>query len=858
MKVSLNSIRIVNGMYGSAGDPAPDGIDGLVQKIGAQLGAVEEVTPYGDRFKGVLVIKVMSCKGHPDADRLHVCKVDDGGKAEGVERDENGYVQVVCGAPNVREGLVAAWLPPGTTVPSTYYDVDSFVLGVRPLRGVVSNGMLASPKELTIGDSHEGILELDTDAVPGTPFTEAYQLEGDVVIDMENKMFTHRPDCFGQLGIARELEGIQRRPYKSPDWYSPAPSFPGIETDELRLEVRNEIPELVPRFTAITMRGVTVKPSPVWLQIALSRVGVRPINNIVDYTNFFMLETGQPLHAYDYDKVVAQDTGADHATIVVRKPGKEEKILLLNGKEITPGEHTIMIATKDKLIGAGGVMGGGDTEVDDSTKNIIIECANFDMYSIRRTSMEHGLFTDAVTRFNKGQSPLQNLAVLAKIVDEIRRFAGGKVASAVIDDNHLPAEMLERGSVHPPVTLSRSFINTRLGFELSTAEIAELLTNVECNVEVDGDELTVKAPFWRTDIAIPEDIVEEVGRLYGFDHLPLELPRRDLTPAVQDASVELKARVRDRLAKLGANEVLSYTFVHGNLLDKAGQDRSLAFQLSNALSPDLQYYRLSLTPSLLEKVHPNIKAGYDSFALFEINKIHGISESDEEGLPKEFDRVGLVFAAEDRAAADRYAGAPYYQARAYLASLLAAFGLGERFTLKPLMDRASALEGHKLAEQMIRPFEPTRSACVYINERLAGVVGEYRRPVQKNFKLPGFTAGFELWIDALAGQKGKVYERMSRFPSVTQDITLKVPSSVAFGTVYSFIAEYLRTYKKEDNHFAHLKALDIYQRPEDERKNLTFRVVTGSYERTLTDDEVNSLLDQVGAAAKDAFGAERV
>ena len=283
MKVSLNSIRTVNKIYGSAGDPAPNGVDDLVEKIGAQLGAVEETIAYGERFKGVLVAKVVSCEDHPNADRLHVCKIDDGGKAEGLERDENGLVQVVCGAPNVREGLTVAWLPPGSTVPNTY-DKDPFVLDARPLRGIVSNGMLASPKELSIGDSHEGIMELDTDAAPGTTFAEAYNLDGDVVIDMENKMFTHRPDCFGQLGIARELEGIQRRTFKSPDWYTLNPEVPGVETDELKLEVRNEIPELVPRFAAITMRGVAVKPSPIWLQITLSRVGIRPINNIVMLT----------------------------------------------------------------------------------------------------------------------------------------------------------------------------------------------------------------------------------------------------------------------------------------------------------------------------------------------------------------------------------------------------------------------------------------------------------------------------------------------------------------------------------------------------------------------------------------------
>jgi phenylalanyl-tRNA synthetase beta chain len=854
VKVSLNSIRAVNRIYGSAGDPAPNGIDDLVHKIGAQLGAVEEIIPYGERFKGVLVAKVVSCEDHPDADRLHVCKVDDGGKAEGVERDENGHVQVVCGAANVRAGLTVAWLPPGSTVPSTL-DSDPFVLEARPLRGVVSNGMLASPKELSIGENHEGIMELDTDAAPGTPFAEAYELEGDVVIDMENKMFTHRPDCFGQLGIARELEGIQHRAYKSAEWYRTDPEVPAVEADELKLEVRNEVPELVPRFSAITLRDVEIKPSPVWLQITLSRVGIRPINNIVDYTNFFMIETGQPIHAYDYDKVVAQDNGVDHATIVVRKPKEGEKILLLNGKEIEPRAEAVMIATNDKLIGLGGVMGGGETEVDENTRNLIIEVANFDMYSIRRTSMAHGLFTDAVTRFNKGQSPLQTVAVLAKIVDEIRTFAGGKVAGALIDDNHLADEVMERKSLYAPVSVGRTFINERLGFDLSAEEMATLLRNVEFDIAVDGDELAVKAPFWRTDIAIPEDVVEEVGRLYGFDHLPLELPKRDLTPTVKDPMLSLKARVREILRTAGANELLTYSFVHGNLFDKTGQEREHAFRVSNALSPDLQYYRLSLTPSLLERVHPNIKAGFEEFVLFEINKAHNkthLSQT-ENGLPVEFEMLALVIAASDKKAEGKQ-GAAYYRARKYLDFLAGQFGLELEYT--PFTE--------EMPYDITKPFDLKRSALVGVKgkgkEGVIGMVGEYRQSVAKSLKLPQHTAGFEVGLHDLINYVSDDlhYRQLPRFPKVEQDISLRVDAALPYQQLASFVEEHL-TQKRPDQTLHTLKPIDIYQSDQDaDHKNVTLRLSIASYERTLTAEEVNALLDRVADAAKETLGAERL
>jgi phenylalanyl-tRNA synthetase beta chain len=857
MKISVQTTKFINQHYGSAGDPAADGVDQLIEKIGAQLGAVEEVIPFGERFDKVLIVKIVSCDDHPQADRLHVCKIDDGGKAENVERDEQGLVQVVCGAPNVRAGMLAAWLPPGATVPSTYGTQDPFVLEARALRGVVSNGMLASPKELSLGDSHDGILEITLDGdehiEPGTRFDEAYHLKDDVVIDMENKMFTHRPDCFGWLGIARELEGIQHRPYKSPDWYRIDPEFPDIEAEELPLEVINEVPELVPRFVAVALRDVQVKASPVWLQVDLARVGLRSINNIVDYTNFFMLETGQPLHAYDYDKVKALCDG-DKAVLVARHAHEGEKLMLLNGKEITPRSEAIMIATDKQLIGVGGVMGGADTEVDENTKNIIIECANFDMYSIRRTSMAHGLFTDAVTRFNKGQSPLQNRAVAAKIVDEIRRFAGGKVASPLIDDVHLTDDALNSGTLHSPVHVSRQFINSRLGWDLSADEMKQLLENVEFKVDLEGDDLTVTAPFWRTDIEIPEDVVEEIGRLYGFDHLPLDTPARDLTPATRNAMFDLKAQVRAILARAGANELLTYTFVHGNLLDKVGQKRDQAFQLSNALSPDLQYYRLSILPSLLERVHPNIKAGYDEFTLFEMGKMHNLlhADDDEDGLPREFKTLALVTTASDKAAAGKQ-GAVYYDARKYLDYLASELGIVLEYT---------PLDGDP-NYPVTAPYDPKRSAYVSVqgSGTPLGMVGELRPAVLRALKLPQRTAGFEIGLGELQSviPPHRNYTQLSRFPKVDQDICLKVAADMPYSRVFSALWAGLQQPVGPDTTLFTLAPLDIYQREDDpEHRQITFRVTVASYERTLTDETVSKLLDQAAEHAKAELHAERI
>jgi phenylalanyl-tRNA synthetase beta chain len=493
-------------------------------------------------------------------------------------------------------------------------------------------------------------------------------------------------------------------------------------------------------------------------------------------------------------------------------------------------------------------MGGADTEVDESTRNIIIEVANFDMYNIRRTSMAHGLFTDAVTRFNKGQSPLQNKPVLAKIVDELSRFAGAKVAREVIDISQLEG----RSWVHPPVPVATRFINERLGFDLTASDMKTLLENVEFTVAVEGDELTVTAPFWRTDVETREDVVEEVGRLYGFDKLPLELPQRSIKPAEKDPLLELKSKVRDALAKAGANEVLTYSFVHGDLLKKTGQNPDDAFQVANALSPDLQYYRLSLTPSLLDKVHMNIKAGYDEFALYEIGKGHNLAHAvDDDGLPMEFEMLDLVYA---RSGKVKKAGAAYYEARKFLTDVAAAFGVDLEF--RPI----GAEENYPVA----KPYDHSRSAQVWAKgtDIPLGMVGEYKAAVRRALKLPVQAAGFGIGLNQLqqAVQQSvrTRYVPLPRFPKVTQDITLKVNAQLSYQELYDFLRDEIVKAQAEQT-FPVLLPHDIYQDKDNiTHRQITFRFEIASYERTLTDKEVNGLLDTVAAAAAERFGTERV
>ncbi|MEI7683151.1 MAG: phenylalanine--tRNA ligase subunit beta [Candidatus Saccharibacteria bacterium] len=849
MKISLTSLKWLNQLYGCSDNSELEEVDDLISKIGAQLGEIDEVINLSERYDGIIVSHVVSCVKHPGADKLHICMIDDGGVAKGVKRDSDGNVQVVCGAPNVKAGLNVAWLPPGSIVPSTY-NKENFTLESRELRGKVSNGMLASPAELAFSDNHDGILEIRSEEVgiknvkPGTPFKNLYGLD-DTIIDIENKMFTHRPDCFGMLGVARELAGIQNKKFTSPKWYIEPiklESKPDPVVKGLTVEV--DIPRLVPRYQALIMSGIKVGPSPVWLQTFLSRLGVKSINNIVDMTNYMMLTTGQPLHAFDFDKVAVDGT----AHIVVRNPKPKEKLTLLDGKTIEPRKDAILIADKDKTIALGGVMGGNNSEIDDKTTRIIIESANFDMYNIRKTSMEHGLFTDAVTRFNKGQSPWQTEAVLhqaAAMTGEVS--PGAHVVGEPVDvKNHL--------SKNPTVSVGASFINERLGLQLNPIDMKKRLENVEFQVSHHNDQLEVTAPFWRMDIAIPEDIVEEVGRLYGYDHLPLGLPMRDLTPAQTNPQIDFKKHMRNILSRAGANEILTYSFVHRDLLTKTGQDPMLAFELSNALSPELQYFRMSLMPSLLDKVHGNIKAGNDKFALFELNKTHNkLHTDDDHGLPTEINMLALVFAANDKAA-KCYDGAPYYQARKYLDYL--ANQLGLTFTYSPITDANS------VDFPVMKPYDLSRSALVGVagTDIVLGSVGEFRARVRASLKLPAFIAGFEigpLQLQKAITLSAAVYKQLARYPRTSQDISFKVPANTSYASMSALASDVLAAAALEHGYEWSMDPLDIY-RSENGAKHVSFRVTLWKLERTMKTSEVSGVLDAVAEKAKSTLKAERL
>ncbi len=820
--------------------------DEVVQRLGSQLGAIEEVIDWAPRYYGLIIVEVVKCEKHPNADKLSICLVNDGRVVEDVERDKDGLVQIVCGASNVTAGMLAAWIPPGITVPSTFSDKRPVVMESRELRGKVSNGMLASPKELDISEEHQGILDISADELahrptPGEALRDFFGLD-DFIIDCENKMFTHRPDCFGNLGIARELAGIFGLQFKSPDWYlKPLVQEKDKKDGFVELKVVNNISELVPRFTIVTMGNIKNGPSPIWLQSTLKRVGIKPISKIVDITNYVMHLTGQPLHAFDYDKL---QKCSNEPSLSPRLAKEGEKITLLGGREVTLTKDDIVIATDKQAVAIAGIMGGADTEVDINTRNIVIECANFDMYAIRRTSMRHGIFTDAVTRFNKGQSPLQNDRVLAYVMKLMSEQTGAVLVSPVYDlaGFDLSADNLDH------LRVEVDFINAKLDTELTPQQIKVLLENVEFIVDIQGRTLNITVPFWRMDVAIADDIVEEVGRLYGYSKLPVRLPLRSSKPTTINKTRRFKQQLRDILVGAGANELLTYSFVHGNLLDKIGVDANAsAYHLRNALSPDLQYYRTNLTASILAKVHANIKQGAgridNEFALFELGKTHlkGLKEPDDSGLPMQRRRLAFVFTADNKIA-KKYQSSAYYQVKKYLDLIT-----NNQTIYTPLEDSDNSENTF---------YQKGRGAVVSIGEVEVGTIGEYNNAVKKDLKLPDFTAGFELDTDLLMQHLSKkTYQPISKFPDSQQDMTLEVDLSLQWSDVCNLLHAELLVYGAEEGYTFDIEPLDIFRAEGSDKKRFTYRVHISNHRKTLKTEEVSRIIKHLAKVTNEKFKA---
>ncbi|MBR3169373.1 phenylalanine--tRNA ligase subunit beta [Candidatus Saccharibacteria bacterium] len=726
MKISLNWIK----KYVKV--PISD--EDLIRLIGARLVEVEGVVDETEKYNNIYVAKVVSAEKIPDT-HLTLCQIDVGQKE---------MVQVVCGAPNVREGMLAAWIAPGAMVPASVHEDSPFIIGKRKMLGKYdSDGMLAGADELDFGDDHSGIVEIDPEmAKPGDLLKDIFELS-DKILEIENKSLTHRPDTFGIIGFSREVAGILGQSFDFE--YQDTTLVP---TGNLKVKILDK--DICARYTAVVLEkhGEEKKKYLSWMDTVLSKSGMKPISEIVDVTNFLMLLTGQPLHAFDYDKFVAVG-GSDKPIINVRKAKNGEKLELLDDNIVELNENDIVICSGDTPVALAGAMGGKSTMIDETTRNIIIESATFSLYNMRKTQMAHGIFSEAITRFTKGQPPYQCLRVAEAAVEMLSyRF---KVAAV--------ADTLEKPIKPDEVEVSVEEINGLLGTDYDEKLIVKTLENV--GFEIDSflgprpagpspraagahpatgalrspseetiSNLHITSPLWRTDIHIKEDIIEEVGRLLGYDNINPVLPLHGT--AEKNDFLELKTRIKNILSSFGANEVLTYSFVSSKLLEKAGLDTKNSYKIINSISPELQLVRQSIVPSLLDKAYMNQKLPIDKFAIFEINKVYQKEwGADSENVPVEKSRLGFVLAER------KTHGTAYYKAKYFVEELLKALNISfEIRTLKSTVAEA-------------KPFEKKRAAEIVVNDVTIGIVGEFRSSVKRNFKLNDYLAGFEIDFDKI-------------------------------------------------------------------------------------------------------------
>jgi phenylalanyl-tRNA synthetase beta chain len=802
-------------------------IDTLTDLISSRLVEIERVIDLGKKYVGIYIVKVIEVDKIDGSDHLSAVLIDDARKNKDIQRNEDGFIQVVCGALNVKQGMFVAWLAPGSVLPETFDSGKLLTIDSREMRGVMSNGMLASAKELALLDEDDGILELDDKNEPGTVFAKIYGLD-DYLLDIENKSLTHRPDCFGLIGFAREVSAILGKSFKTPENYlNTNPKFQTKQDDSFNLSVAIDNPEMCDRYQAILMSNFdNTKKTSITLKTYLSRMGIRPINLIVDMTNYLMLLTGQPLHAFDYDKVVAL---AGKADIHVRAAKDGEELELLDGKTIKLQADDIVIAAGDRAIALAGAMGGLATEVDDDTKNIIIESATFNLYNLRATQMRHGIYSEAITRFTKGQPAAQTAPTLFNVVNRIQYWAEGDCVSEVKDVYPGKTEKIT-------IELDTDNLNDVLGSKFSTSKVVDTLKNVEFSVELDKKKITVSPPYWRTDIHIPEDIIEEIGRINGFDNIEATLPKRNFEAVFVSSFDRFRDILRKKLVCAGANEVLTYSFIHGDMMKKAGLDPENSYKIENSISPELQYYRQSIMPSLLNLVHPNIKQGYDSFALFEFGKAHQKIEGliDVEKVPFEYDKLAFVVANKNNTT-----DSPYYLAKKYFDHLTDSFDLDLEY--KPI--------GQQCICPTMYPFEYKRSCEVHDKKSrlLVGMIGEFKKSVTKNFKLPEYCSGFEIFVNNLFDSAGKAsdivvnYKPLSRFPSTDRDICFQVDNDMQYSTLTLSVKKALESVKLD----AQFNPIDIYQKKDSKTKNITIRIKLTAHDHTLTGEEVSKTIDSI-------------
>ncbi|MCB0723129.1 MAG: phenylalanine--tRNA ligase subunit beta [Ignavibacteriae bacterium] len=794
MKVSLNWIKTY------LPDLKIGDINEFVEKMWGLGFDIETVEYGGERFAGMVVGLVKQKRKHPNADKLSICIVDVG--------DDREY-QVVCGAPNVAEGQKVCMARIGAVIP-----VGEFEIKKAKLRGEVSEGMICSEKELGLSDDHEGIMVLKEDAEVGMPFAE-YLGADDVMMDIW--VPPNRGDLSSHIGIAREIGAI----------YDMNVQIPKVEVNEgstptedlIKISIKNN--EFCKRFTGRVIENVTIKESPEWLKKRLTAVGLRPRNNIVDITNFVMMETGQPLHSFDYDTIRGKEIMASTA-----KDG--DKFVTLDSKERTLSDSTLMICDRDGYSGIAGVMGGELSEITDDTKNVFLEVAYFDPVNIRRTAKRLGLFTDASQRFEKGVD-IDNLEFASnRAAQLIEELAGGEISKGIIDVYPAPFEPVEVG-----VRAKRA--SDLLGVEVTESEIIKHLDRIDIKyLKNDDDYMIFEIPEYRRyDIEREVDLIEEIGRLNGFDKLNENVTySTDLAAIKEYSTAKMKkiSDVREYFIGRGFNEILT-----GSLLDKSklkhfGKDY---VELENPSSSEMNALRTNLEYGMLNSVRNNVNhSGKDiALRLFEIGKIHGL---DGRKFTENYHLCFTLSGMDDTVSFDvREREADIFDIKGEIDMFMSKFNI-ETYALFYYNDAEKGKIG------------------IHVSDKEIGYLTKVSKDLLELFDIDANVFLCELDLDALLKEINRniYYKEISRYPAVKRDLAFVINKNTAYNDIKEAIV------KNGGEYLTGVRLFDVYtdKKLGDDKKSMAFSLNFSSNERTLTDDEINRQVDKIVKSLESGLG----
>lgn len=776
---------------------------------------VDAVTPLFEELAALQTGTVVSCEQHPDADKLHVCTVKTGAHEQ----------QIVCGAPNVRTGLKVVVALPGTVLPG------NFKIKKSKIRGVSSAGMLCSERELGLSDAHEGIIELPAETADGQRFIDAMEL-ADTCFEVD--LTPNRPDCSSLIGIAREIGAVlgHRKTVPVAD--------AAIRTTSTAFSVTINNPELCPRYAARRIDNVTVGTSPWWLRRRLLSVGLRPINAIVDVTNFVMLEYGQPLHAFDFDTLAG-------GSIVVRTPSEQERhFTTLDGVERPLNAETLMICDAEKPVAVAGVMGGQNSEISAQTTTVLVESACFDPISIRRTARRQKLPTESSWRFERGVDPEGVINALDRAVDLICQLTGGTAAAEGAD--HFP------GRRDPlSITLRTAKANSLLGLSLTAEEISGLLGSIEIDCTVDNaDQLTAVIPSFRVDLEREADLIEEIARLYGYDKIPVTLPFLPMNFPEKDSDRQKRLLLSRELTTIGWSEAINYSFIGADKIQKLGFDESdprvQPVHLLSPLSEDMAVLRTTLLPGLLDNVRRNINFQRPAIKLFELGKVF-FSKGEGE-RPEECHRLAGVLSGNrhgDTASPLHWKESPvdFYDARGTVEFILQTLQLPLTTTTDGLHFRPSPDEGE--------PYLCSGcSLALYRGDSCLGHFGKIDPSVLRNYSIKKEVYAFDLDCDGLCRVDSidKQFVQLPVYPAVRRDISLVVRADLTAGELLEAI------HNSGNKLIEDAEIFDVFtgQNIPDGCKSVSLGVVYRSATRTLTEKNVEKAHTNVVSMLTEKFG----